>query len=160
MPIYEFFCRDCNTVFNFYSSTVNTSKIPLCPKCKKRELKRMMSKFSPVSNKKEEGDFSDIPFDESKMEQAIRVMEKEMYNVKDDDPRQIASLLRKMTEAAGGNLDEGMEEALRRMEAGEDPEKIEAEMGDQLNPENIFSTRKKKARQAKKITYDETLYEL
>ena len=30
MPIYEFFCPDCNTVFSFYSPTVNTRKIPLC----------------------------------------------------------------------------------------------------------------------------------
>ena len=26
MPIYEFFCPDCNTVFNFYSPTVNPGR--------------------------------------------------------------------------------------------------------------------------------------
>ena len=160
MPIYEFFCADCNTVFNFYSPTINTSRIPPCPKCKKRELKRMMSTFATISGKKEEGDLEDLPIDESKMEKALQVMEKEMHNIKDDDPRQMASLLRKMTEAAGGNLDEGMEEALRRMESGEDPESIEAEMGDKLNPENIFSDQKKRGKRTKKITYDETLYDL
>lgn len=160
MPIYEFFCTDCNTVFNFYSPTINTSKTPLCPKCKNRDLKRMMSTFATISGKKEEGDFEDLPIDESKMEKALQVMEKEMHNIKDDDPRQMASLLRKMTEAAGGNLDEGMEEALKRMESGEDPESIEAEMGDKLNPENIFSDQKKRGTRPKKITYDETLYDL
>ena len=160
MPIYEFFCADCNTIFNFYSPTVNTSKTPLCPKCRKRELKRMMSKFATISAKKEESDSEDIPFDESRMEKAFQVMEKEMQNIKDDDPRQMASLLRKMTEAAGGNLDEGMEEALRRMEAGEDPEKIEAEMGDQLSPENIFFAQRRRGKRVKKVKYDETLYEL
>ena len=160
MPIYEFFCADCNTVFNFYSPTINTSKIPFCPKCKKRALKRMMSTFATISGRKEEGDLEDLPIDESKMEKALQVMEKEMHNIKDDDPRQMASLLRKMTEAAGGNLDEGMEEALRRMESGEDPESIEAEMGDKLNPENIFSDQKKRGKRTKKITYDETLYDL
>ena len=119
-----------------------------------------MSKFATISAKKEESDSEDIPFDESRMEKACQVMEKEMQNIKDDDPRQMASLLRKMTEAAGGNLDEGMEEALRRMEAGEDPEKIEAEMGDQLNPENIFFGQRRRGKRVKKVKYDETLYEL
>jgi len=160
MPIYEFFCDTCNTVFNFYSVTINTGKIPLCPKCKDRALKRMMSTFAPISGRKEEGDADDLPMDESKMEKALQVMEKEMHNIKDEDPQQMASLLRKMTEAAGGNLDEGMEEALRRMEAGEDPENIEAEMGDTLNPENIFSAQKKRGKRSKKITYDDTLYDL
>ena len=26
MPIYEFYCPDCNTLFNFFSRTINTSK--------------------------------------------------------------------------------------------------------------------------------------
>ena len=160
MPIYEFFCAECNTVFNFYSPTINTSKSPPCPKCENRALKRMMSTFATVSGSKEEGDTDDLPLDESKMEKALQVMEKEMYNIKEDDPRQMASLLRKMTEAAGGNLDEGMEEALGRLEAGEDPESIEAEMGDKLNPENIFSDQKKRGKRSKKIAYDETLYDL
>lgn len=160
MPIYEFFCEDCNTIFNFYSATVNTSKVPPCPKCENRALKRMMSTFATVSGRKEEGDAEDLPIDEAKMEKALQVMEKEMHNIKDDDPRQMASLLRKMTEAAGGSLDEGMEEALGRMEAGEDPESIEADLGDKLNPENIFSEQKGRGKRGRRMTYDETLYDL
>ncbi|MCD6353790.1 MAG: hypothetical protein J7M06_06240 [Proteobacteria bacterium] len=87
-------------------------------------------------------------------------MEKEMPSLNGDDPREAAILLRKMAEATGKGLDEGMEEALRRMESGEDPEKIEAEMGGQLNPENIFKKNEKGRKRIKKITYDETLYEL
>jgi hypothetical protein len=26
MPIYEFYCVDCNTLFNFFSKTINTQK--------------------------------------------------------------------------------------------------------------------------------------
>ncbi|MFH0812409.1 MAG: zinc ribbon domain-containing protein [Pseudomonadota bacterium] len=160
MPIYEFFCSDCDRVFNFYSPTVNTTKIPLCPKCKRRELKRMMSPFAIVSGKQEESGSQDFSFDEAKMEKALHVLEKDMATVNEDDPRQAAALLRKMTEAVGGNLDGGMEEALRRMEAGEDPEAIEAEIEDQLNPEAIFSEKKNGGSKPRKITYDETLYEL
>ena len=142
MPIYEFYCSDCVTVFNFYSPTVNTSKVPTCPKCKKRELDRLMSTFAVLSGKAEVSDDLDLPFDESKMEKALHMLESEMPNINEDDPRQASMLIRKMTEAAGGRLDEGMEEALCRMEAGEDPDKIEEEMGDQLDPESLFQVRK------------------
>ncbi|MGD2029649.1 MAG: zinc ribbon domain-containing protein, partial [Desulfobacterales bacterium] len=40
MPIYEFYCRDCNTIFNFFSKTINTTKKPKCPKCKTKTLTR------------------------------------------------------------------------------------------------------------------------
>lgn len=120
----------------------------------------MMSPFAIVSGKQEESGSQDFSFDEAKMEKALHVLEKDMATVNEDDPRQAAALLRKMTEAVGGNLDGGMEEALRRMEAGEDPEAIEAEIEDQLNPEAIFSEKKKGGSKPRKITYDETLYEL
>jgi hypothetical protein len=48
----------------------------------------------------------------------------------ENDPRQGARLMRQMFEAAGMPVGTGMDEALKRMESGEDPEKVEAEMGD------------------------------
>ena len=56
MPIYEFYCEDCNTIFNFFSKTVNTTKRPNCPMCKKRKLSRQMSAFSFTGRAKEDGD--------------------------------------------------------------------------------------------------------
>jgi hypothetical protein len=56
-----------------------------------------------------------------------------------------------------------MEEALRRMEAGEDPEQIEQEMGDLLEGEDPFNFGEKKSgKRLKKQppAKDETLYEL
>jgi uncharacterized protein YlaI len=35
MPIYEFYCSRCNTMFNFFSSRVNTGKKTMRPKCDK-----------------------------------------------------------------------------------------------------------------------------
>ena len=46
MPIYEFYCKDCHTIFNFFSRTVNTEKQPACPKCARPELERKMSVFA------------------------------------------------------------------------------------------------------------------
>ena len=57
MPIYEFYCDDCNTIFNFFSRSVNTSKRPKCPTCKTRKLSRVMSAFSvTLAGEKYSGD--------------------------------------------------------------------------------------------------------
>ena len=163
MPIYEFFCDDCNTIFNFFSKTIDTSKRPKCPKCKTKVLDRQMSAFAFTGKAREEGDTDDIPIDESKMEQAMQMLAGEAQNINEDDPKQAANLMRKLTSMTGLELGSGMEEALRRMEKGEDPEQIEAEMGDMLENEDPFQlTAKKSARAARRKapTRDDTLYDL
>ena len=50
----------------------------------------------------------------------------------ENDPRQLGRLMRRMTEITGEPVEPAMEEAMRRLESGEDPEKIEADMGDLL----------------------------
>jgi hypothetical protein len=87
----------------------------------------------------------------------------EAQNINEDDPKQAANLMRKLTSMTGLELGSGMEEALRRMEKGEDPEQIEAEMGDMLENEDPFQlTAKKSARSAgrKAPMRDDTLYDL
>jgi len=54
----------------------------------------------------------------------------DMDSLDENDPKQGAHLMRKLFSATGMPVGAGMEEALKRMEAGEDPEKIEEEMGD------------------------------
>ena len=100
--------------------------------------------------------------DEHKMEQAMSLLAKEAEHMDENDPRQAANLMRKLTDMTGMNLGPGMEEALSRMEAGEDPEQIEAEMGDLLEEENPFDFKGKSNRILKKRPpkVDETLYYL
>jgi putative FmdB family regulatory protein len=162
MPIYEFYCGDCNTLFSFFSKTVNTTKRPLCPRCKQKKLKRQMSTFARVTGAKEEADLDDFPVDEAKMEKAMGLLAREAEEINEEDPRQAVDLMRKFTDATGVTLGPGMEEALRRMEAGEDPEQVEAEMGDLLEEEEPFMFGEKRARGTKgvKPRRDETLYEL
>ena len=52
--------------------------------------------------------------------------------IDENDPRQAANVMRKLFDATGMPLGGGMQEALKRMESGEDPEKIEEDMGDVL----------------------------
>lgn len=164
MPIYEFYCPDCNVLFNFFSRTINTSKRPLCPRCQERTLERQMSAFAFTGKAKDGNDGEDLPFDESKMEKAMQMLATEADRINEDDPRQAANLMRKLTDMTGMELGAGMEEALRRMERGEDPEQVEAEMGDVLESEDPFmlpdkqGKRHRGARPAPRR--DETLYDL
>jgi putative FmdB family regulatory protein len=149
MPIYEFYCKKCHMIFNFFSSSVNIEKRPDCPKCGQKRLERQMSVFSSLKHKGDEEDMSMPDIDESKMEQAMSVLAKEAENMNEDDPRQAANLMRKLTDMTGLDLGPGMEEALARMEAGEDPEQIEAEMGDLLENEDPFTLKQKAGRTIK-----------
>lgn len=164
MPIYEFYCSDCNTIFNFFSRSVNTTKKPQCPKCKKKKLERQMSVFSFTGNANEDSGMEDMPFDEGKMEKAMEMLTKEAGNLNEEDPKQAANLMRRLTEMTGMELGSGMEEALARMEKGEDPDTIEAEMGDLLDGEDpfIFSGKKGLAKAGKRghPIKDDTLYDL
>lgn len=165
MPIYEFYCRKCNTVYNFFSRTADTDKVPFCPRCKRVRLKRQMSVFAKVSGKREEGAEIDAgmpPIDEDRMEKAMSMLAGEADRIGEDDPRQAAALMRKLSDATGLNLGPGMEEALRRLERGEDPDRIEEEMGDSLGDEDLFSLAKKAVRGKKGLrpSVDEKLYDL
>ncbi len=164
MPIYEFYCKDCHTIYNFFSKTVNTEKVPPCPKCDNRALTRQVSLFAFTGKAKEEGDMDDLPFDESKMEQAMHMLEREAGSIDEDDPKQAANLMRKLSDMTGIQLGQGMEEALARMEKGEDPERIEAEMGDLMEGEDPFILPGKKggglSRMFRGPAKDETLYDL
>lgn len=149
-------------IFNFFSSSVNVEKIPACPKCKKKNLQRQMSAFSTIKNRGDE-DETDMPdLDESGMEQAMNVLAREAEHMDENDPRQAADLMRKLSDMTGLHLGPGMEEALARMEAGEDPDQIEAEMGDLLEQEDPFSLKEKvsKIRRQRPPKVDEELYYL
>ena len=134
MPVYEFYCADCHAIYNFFSPSVNTDKRPACPKCGRLDLERKASLFAISKGLKEDaGGMPDL--DEAGLEHALAAMAGELEGMNEDDPRAAAQMMRKLFSASGMNLGPGMEEALRRMEAGEDPESIEADMGDVLEQE-------------------------
>ena len=161
MPIYEFYCERCNTIFNFYSKSITTTNQPICPQCKKMKLKRLLSNFSVLRETSEGDGEESLPFDEQKMEKAVGMLAQEAQNINEDDPKQAAHLMRRLSEMAGIDMGKGMKEAMDRIEAGEDPEKIEEEMGDILEEDPFTLPEKKGARKKNNAPYkDETLYEL
>ena len=142
MPIYEFYCRDCHTIYSFFARRVDTQTIPACPKKSKHKLQRQMSRFAISSGRSEEAATAGEPemnLDDPKLEQAMMQMAGEMENVNEDDPRAMARMMRKLMETTGMNMGEGMEEAIRRMEAGEDPDKVEEDLGDVLDADDALT---------------------
>jgi putative FmdB family regulatory protein len=141
MPIYEFYCADCHTVFNFLSRTIETKKRPACPRCRRSHLERRASTFAVTSGRAEQDDPAELPagVDPERMERAMAGLAHEAEGVGDDDPKAMAGLMRRFYEGTGAPMGEGMNEALRRFEAGEDPETIEAEMGEALEAEDPFA---------------------
>lgn len=161
MPIYEFYCSDCHTIYSFFSPRVNTGKKPVCPKCAKPDLSRQVSIFA-VSKGRTEDENGDLPdIDESKMERALQMMEQEAGRLDEDDPKQAARLMKKLCDSAGMDMGPGMEEAMRRLESGEDPDQIEAELGDVLeNEDPFFASKKGGLSRLKAPSKDETIYDL
>lgn len=123
-----------------------------------------MSTFATIGKAEEGGSDPMAGMDESKMEEAFGSLMAEADGMNDEDPRQMATLMRKFTEKTGMNLGDGMEEAITRMEKGEDPDVIEKELGGSLEGDDLFSFAglKRKATAAKKPLpgYDEKLYKL
>jgi len=161
MPIYEFYCENCNTVFNFFSRGINTQASPVCPRCQ-GALKRQMSIFAKVSRGREESAGEEMPqLDEAKMEKAMAMLAGEAEKMDENDPRQAAQLMRKLSETAGISFGEGMEDALNRLERGEDPDRIEEEMGSLLDTEEpVLLNKKGRGQKRTAPRVDETLYDL
>lgn len=113
-----------------------------------------------ISGSEEKG-ADDLTIDESKMVQAMAMLANEADKINEEDPRQAAALMRKLSDVTGLKMGQGMEEALIRLEQGEDPEKIEEEMGDLLEDEELFTLAKTAKGRIKLMpNVDETIYDL
>jgi putative FmdB family regulatory protein len=132
VPIYEFYCAACHKVFNFLARTIDTEKRPACPACGRKGLDRWMSSFAISKNRQESDAGDDLPPDmnEAEMERVMEDFAREAEGMDENDPRQMARVLRKLYDKTGMPLDENTAEAIRRMEAGEDPESLDESLGD------------------------------
>lgn len=134
MPIYEFYCPDNNKLYSFYArSLAFSAKTPRCPENARFRLERAVSTFAVTGRAKEK---PELPAggdgDDAQMAAAMAEMESEFgsMDTENPDPRMLARMMRKMSALTGEKVPGEMEEMMRRMEAGEDPEKLEEEYGD------------------------------
>ncbi len=169
MPIYEFYCSQCHTVLNFFARRPDTRTRPACPRCQRPQLERRPSRFAISKGRSEaERGEDDLPpdMDDAQMEAAMAELAQEAEGMDENDPRQMGRMMRKLFEKTGMQPRAGMEEAIRRMEAGEDPDKLDEEMGDLLDDEQLLPgdgqsrTISGLARKLRPPSVDETLYDL
>jgi putative FmdB family regulatory protein len=143
MPIYEFACPKCRKIYSFLSKRVNPSHSPACPKCGNKKLSKQMSRFAMTKGLAEtaaaggedggEGEPPMPDFDDPKVTRAMSELERDMDSLDENNPKHMAYMMKKMKEVMpAGTMPKEMDEAIKRLEKGEDPEKIEEDMGDIL----------------------------
>ncbi len=140
MPIYEFYCGHCHRVFSFLSRAVDTTRTPACPRCGRSGLARRASAFAISKGRSQEPmpeTAAGPEPDGGRLERAMEALAGDMDSIDENDPKQGARLMRKLFAATGMPVGTGMEEALRRMEAGEDPERIEEQLGGALEEDPL-----------------------
>jgi hypothetical protein len=134
MPIYEFYCPDNNTIYSFYArSLMQAGKTPRCPADPAFRMERVASTFSVTGRATEATDTANPDPDlDPRMGAALAEMEREFGSMDSDnpDPRTLARMMRRMADLTGERMPGQFDEMIRRMEAGEDPEKLEEEFGD------------------------------
>ncbi|HPR63659.1 MAG TPA: zinc ribbon domain-containing protein [Thermoanaerobaculia bacterium] len=165
MPIYEFYCSPCHRIFQFFSTVPNTETVPDCPRCGKSTLSRRVSRFATLKHREDDepSPFGDM--DEERMEGAMETLAGEMGSMEDmEDPRAAAKFMRKFMDMTGMEMGPRMEEMVRRLESGENPDALEEEFGDVMDEEDDdalseFIRMKKYAMSKRKApSRDETLY--
>jgi putative FmdB family regulatory protein len=135
MPIYEFGCPQCRVIYSFLSKRVNPERSPACPKCGNKKLRRQLSRFAALSGSSKSDEAGpaenvDADFDDPRMLRAMSELERDMEHLDENNPRHMAHMIRKMKDLMPpGTMPAELDTAIKRLEAGEDPEKIEADMG-------------------------------
>ncbi|MCS7337748.1 MAG: zinc ribbon domain-containing protein [Verrucomicrobiae bacterium] len=142
MPIYEFACPKCRRIYSFLSKRVNPDRLPTCPKCGNKDMVKQISRFSTLkrvpepksSGESGEGPEPPIPdIDEARAERVIRELERDIEHLDENNPRHIAYMMKKMKEIMPpDSVPKELDVAIKRLEAGEDPEKVEEDMGEVL----------------------------
>ena len=142
MPIYEYACPKCRKIFSFLSKRLNPDRLPSCPKCGNTAMTKQVSRFAMPRGVKEpaaapegaEGPEGPTPdFDDPRVERAMMDLERDMEHLDENNPKHMAHIMRKMKDVMpAGTMPKELDVAIKRLEAGEDPEKIEEDMGDVL----------------------------
>lgn len=138
MPIYEYYCPDNHTIYQFYAKSLAQGQtVPRCPDNPKFTMRKVVSAFAITSGgKKEEpaaqpagAESTGDPAEDARMEAAMSAMEGEFANVDENDPRAMAKMMRRMSELTGEKIEGEMEEVVRKLEEGADPESLEEQLG-------------------------------
>jgi putative FmdB family regulatory protein len=140
MPIYEFACPKCRKIYSFLSKRMDPDRLPVCPRCGNKKMEKQVSRFAMTRGLAEpaakggQGDEGPMPdLDDPRIARAMAEMERDMEHLDENNPKHMAHMMRKMKNILpAGTVPKELDIAIKRLEAGEDPEKIEEDMGDIL----------------------------
>lgn len=135
MPIYEYYCPNNHTIYQFFAKTLAQGQTtPKCPDNPNYPMRKVVSAFAITSRgqgeagEKPSGGEADAA-DDPKMEAAMNAMEREFSNIDENDPKAMARMMRRMSELTGEKLEGEAEEVVRKLEEGADPEAIDDQLG-------------------------------
>ncbi len=144
MPIYEYYSPDTHKIYRFFAKTLAQGEtVPRCPDGEGYRMEKLLSGFAITgkTRKSAKGDptggggMEDM--DDPRVASLMKEMEQTVEGMDEDnpDPRVMGNLMRRMGEATGEKFDPGMEEVVRKLEEGADPESIEEQMDSFLGDE-------------------------
>src|SRR5439155_20792124 len=123
------------------SKRINPDRVPTCPKCGNKNMAKQVTRFAMSRRLKEPAAKNEGPegrppmpdLDEPRMERAMMELERDMEHLDENNTRHMAHMMKKMKDLMPpGSVPKELDVAIKRLEAGEDPEKIEEDMGDVL----------------------------
>lgn len=124
MPIYEYRCADCARKVSVFFRSFSAVADPVCPRCGGTQLTRLMSR---VAVHRGTGGDSGDNFGDGDGD-----FDSFLDGVDENNPRSVARAMRRMSDEMGEPIEPEMQEALTRMEAGEDPERVMANLDEQM----------------------------
>jgi putative FmdB family regulatory protein len=146
MPIYEYRCADCKRRVSVFFTSFGVADRRMaageveCPRCGGKGLSRLMSKVNMVRggglvDGGMDGDMGEGEMGGMGGMDEMGGMDGMFEGLDDEDPRSVARWARRMKDSMGDEMDMGPEfdQALARIEAGEDPDRVM----DDMDPEAL-----------------------
>lgn len=153
MPIYEFACGNCRTIFSFFSRRVNTSTVPNCPKCG-GPLSKQISLFQARSGSgiapdpwgmagdgcdDDTASAPDFDTNDDRIARAVDEMGHGIDTMDDTDSSGAAKLMREFSDKSGLKFSKEVSEALSRMESGDDSSAAQDQLAEAMASGNPFA---------------------
>jgi putative FmdB family regulatory protein len=116
MPNYPYRCLDCKKRFEVFLTYSEYGSVPVvCPNCKSQKVQRRINR---------------VRFARSEESRLESMADMDDFDGLDEDPRALGKMMRKMSREMGEEMGPEFDEVIDRLEAGQDPEDIEAAMPD------------------------------
>lgn len=116
MPIYEYRCQDCGRTTTVFVRTIGDDPELTCGSCGGDSMTRVISRVAVLRS------------EDSRLESLADPSN--LAGLDEEDPRSLGRFMRQMSREMGEDLGPEFDEVVDRLEAGQSPEDIEADMPD------------------------------